>query len=158
MTLPDSSAVDEALVQRLETDPDLAALIPDGVSWDVAPPNVTTCITVSLVEAVDDWSFQAAEGSGEERLVYEVLAITMDTSGEDSVRTAAARIHTLLHGETVLTIAGFDCLAMLRQGRVHRTRVDLLSDVRWMQRGGRYQVIVQPLVSGEEITHGATTR
>jgi hypothetical protein len=144
VTLPDSSAVDEALLQALRTDTTLAALMPGGVYWDVGPSNLQAFVAVSLIEASDRYTFQAANGEELETLTYEVKAVVLETSGQDALRPAAARIHEILQGG-LLTIDGFDCLAVLRQGRIRRTSVDLLNDLRWLHRGGRYQVTVQPL-------------
>jgi hypothetical protein len=143
--LPDSSAVDEAIIQRLSGDAALAALMPDGVYWDVAAGNAQAFVTVSLVDSQDQYLFEAAQGEEIETLTYEAKAWVLDTSGQASVREAAARIHQLLHGEALPVIDGFACLAILRRGRVRRTYVDTINDVRWLQRGGRYQVTVQPL-------------
>jgi hypothetical protein len=144
-SLPDSSAVDEAIVQRLSGDPALAALMPDGVYWDVAAGNAQAFVTVSLIDASDQYLFDAASGEEIETLTYEAKAWVLDTSGQSALRAAAARIHQLLHGEALPVIEGFACLAILRRGRVRRTYVDTINDVRWLQRGGRYQVTVQPL-------------
>jgi hypothetical protein len=144
MSLPDSSAVDEALIQHLSGDAPLAALLPGGVHWDVAPANRTAFVVVSLVDAVDADGFQAPAGEATETLIYEVTAVVADSSGQAALRPAAARLHEVLQG-ALFPIEGFDCLAVLRQGRQRRTVVDPINDVRWLQRGGRYQVTVQPL-------------
>jgi hypothetical protein len=147
--LPDSSAVDEALVQVLAADAALEGLVPEGVYWDIAPPNVRLFVSVSLVDSQDRWIFGAHEGEGEETLLYEVKVMTQDTTGEDALRAAAARVHQLLQVDGLGAIPGFECQSVLRQGRVRRTMVDPTSDVRYLQRGGRYQVVVQPLPAAD---------
>jgi hypothetical protein len=143
VSFSDSSAVDEAIIQHLRADAELAGLLPDGVFWDVAPPNATAFVVVSLVDAVDGATFDAVAGGADEVLTYDVLAMVSDSSGEAVLRRAAARLREVLQG-AVLPIDGFDCLAVLRAGRRRHTVVDPINDVRWLQRGGRYQVTVQP--------------
>ena len=145
MTMPDDGAVDEALIQRLSTDAALSALMPHGVYQDVAPPNATAFVIVSLVDGSDTYVFgPGAESLGTVTLLYDVRAVGLETSGEASVRPAAVRIRELLQGE-LLDIDGFECLAVLRQRRISQNRVDPINDVRWLHRGGRYEVTVQPL-------------
>ena len=163
MPLPDSSLIDEAVVQTLETDSALKAIIAAGVFWNFAPPNVTTFVSVALVDHQDDWHFNATEGDETERLVYEVVAVTLESSGEAGMREAAARIHDLLHGDGIGDVAGFNVMAVLRRRRIRETRIDVVNDLRWMYRGGQYEVTVQPLPIlltrvEQEQPHGATTR
>jgi hypothetical protein len=59
------------------------------------------------------------------------------------VKTAAARIHTLLQLGT-LTATGYTLMRLARLERVRYTEVDEDTDARWQHRGGHYEVMVSP--------------
>lgn len=138
--MPDSSAVDNALVAKLSGDATLMGLIPGGVFFDYSPANVTQVVIVSQLAHEDAYQFR---GSAWERFVYVVKAVALSTSGAN-VASAAARIHTLLQDGT-LTITGYGLMVMQRLERVRYTEVDQDNDQRWQHRGGQYEVFVSPL-------------
>jgi hypothetical protein len=138
--MPDSSAVDEALSAKLLADATLRSLMPGGVYFDFTKAGVTQAVVISQLAHEDAYQFQ---GSAWERFVYLVKAVEQSSTGSN-VRTAAARIHTLLQDGT-LSAAGYGLMVMQRLERVRYTEVDQDSDARWQHRGGQYEVLVQPL-------------
>lgn len=138
--MADSSAVDAALVALLSGDATLAALMTDGVFFDIAQSGATKFVVISQVIHEDDYTFS---GSFVERFTFLVKAVERSTSGT-TVKTAAARIHTLLQDAT-LTVTGYGSMLCRRQERVRYTEVDEIDrDIRWQHRGGRYEVWVNP--------------
>lgn len=138
--MPDSGAVDAAIVARLAGDTALMALMKDGVYFDVAASGKTKFVIVSLATSVDDHEFC---GTAFEESTYLVKAVTLGTSGTE-VRTAAARIHVLLQNAP-LTVSGYANVLLRRSEYVRYTEVDDVdNDIRWQHRGGRYDVWVSP--------------
>ena len=139
--MPDSSAIDTALVTALAADAALHTLMPDGVHFDQAPAGATRFVIVSLIDATDEGMFG---GRAFEEAVYLVKAVALSTTA-GNVRAAAARIDALLE-DGALTIPGFVLMRLQRDGRVRTTEVDEQNpDIRWEHRGGRYQLQAQPL-------------
>jgi hypothetical protein len=144
--MPESSDVDQALIDLLLADATLMALAPDGVFMDEAGKslatggNATRFVIVSLVDETDEPMFQ---GTAFEDALYLVKAVALSTAG-GNVKAAAARIHALLHfGD--LTVAGYGLMVMRRRSRIRLTDVDQVDpSIRWFHRGGRYQVMVAP--------------
>jgi hypothetical protein len=138
--MPESAAIDEALVDLLQGDATLTGLMPDGVYWDAGPPNATRLVIVALVSQVDTPSF---DGRAFEEATYRVKAVALSkvANANTDVRAAANRIDALLERGT-LTAAGYDLMVMQRVGeRIHTTEVDDLDpSIRWYHRGGEYQV------------------
>lgn len=142
--MPDSSDIDVALVAKLQGDATLTALMPDGVWVDEAPAGKQAFVIVSLVSALDTPIF---EGRGTEDALYLVEARELSTVGVSRIKAAAARIDALLQLGT-LTIAGYGFQVMRRTERVRMTEIDDVdSSIRWLRRGGRYQVIVAPVLT-----------
>lgn len=138
--MPDSGAVDAAIVARLAGDATLMGLMTDGVYFDVAASGKTKFVIVSLTTSFDDHEFC---GTAFEEVTYLVKAVTLGTSGAE-VRAAAARIHALLQG-VQLTVAGYTNALLRRTEYVRYTEVDDVdNDIRWQHRGGRYEVWVSP--------------
>ena len=136
--MPDSSAVDSAVISRLLGDATLQGLMPDGVFWDIAAPGKTRFVIVSQVIHEDEASFTQ---TAFERFTYLVKAVENSSSGAN-ILAAAARIHVLLHDAT-FTVTGYGLMASHRIERVRFTEVDDLNAyVRWQHRGGRYEVEV----------------
>lgn len=138
--MADTSDVDAALVAKLLADPTLAGLLPDGVYFDLAKPSAERFILVRHQAHQDIPAF--GQGSVYERIEYEVTAWVTSTSGAD-VKTAAARIHTLLE-DGALAPTGYRLMTMHRIGRERTTDYDPDADRRWQFRGGVYLVEVQP--------------
>lgn len=145
--MPDSSDVDQALIDRLLGDATLMALAPDGVFFDeagkslVTGGNATRFVIVSLIDANDEPMF---EGTAFEDCLYLVKYVAQSTVAGANPKAAAARIQALLHlGD--LTIPAYGLMVMRRQSRVRMTEVDEQDEtIRWWHRGGRYQVMVAP--------------
>jgi hypothetical protein len=140
--MPESAAIDEALIDLLNGDTELRATMPDGAFFDAAPPDKTRFVVVTL-ESHDDGS--AFQMHAFEDLVYAVEAVALTTvaNANRDVRTAAARIDTLLdHG--ALDAPGYELMVMQRTGdRIRLTEVDDLdSTIRWYHRGWRYQIMM----------------
>jgi hypothetical protein len=136
----DSSAIDNALIALLGSDPELLQLCPNGVYYDEAPPGSTRFVIVSLVQEVDVDVFG---GNGYEDALYTVEARMLSNSAGD-IRSAAARIHTLLQDQP-LVAEGFTYMAMYRETRVRITEVDEVDvSIRWNRRGGHYRVQMTP--------------
>jgi len=142
--MADSSAVDAALLSKLQNDATLMALMTDGVYFDEAPQGATKFVIVQQMNH-DDTYVQGAATSALEEAVYLVKAVALDTSGAD-VKTAAARIDTLLHGGTI-TPTGYSLMNLRRwtggNNRVRMTEDDDQNDQRWQHRGFLYEVMVQ---------------
>lgn len=140
---PDSSLIDAALVTLLSNDAQLKSIMPDGVYFDEAPPNLRNFVIVSLF-AEDDR--QAFDGRIVDDALYVVKAVSFGTSGS-AVKAAAFRIDQLLENQT-LVVAGFGCAAMFRESRIRYPEVDDLDpNIRWQHRGGHYRVQMTPTPS-----------
>ena len=138
--MPDSGAIDAALVTKLFGDATLMALTPDGVFIDVAATGGTRFVIVSLVTAFDE---PMLGGRAYEEAEYLVKAVHQSTSPA-SVRSAAARIDVLLDNQP-LTVTGYEHMVTRRVERVRFTEVDEVNqDTRWQHSGGRYAVSVSP--------------
>jgi len=138
--MADSSAVDAALMVKLSSDATLLSLMTNNVHFDIAPTGSTKFVIVSQQAHEDEYQFG---GSAWERFIYLVKAVAKDTSG-DSVKQAAARIHTLLQDQS-LTVTGYGVMNMQRTERIRYTEIDDATDARWQHRGGLYSVMVQPV-------------
>jgi hypothetical protein len=148
--MSDSSAIDQAVIEKLLADAPLRALMPDGVFWDKAGASLLTnghatrFVFVSFVDERDELMFG---GRAYEDGLYLVKASARSDSGGD-VRAAAARIDAILHGGD-LAIDGYRLMIMQRESRIRLTEDDPgdLSK-EWQHRGGRYQVMARaPLVA-----------
>src|SRR5262245_25549194 len=128
---PDSSDIDAALVTKLGSDSALLALMPNGVYFDLAPPNSTRFVLVSLVEEADIRRF---EGRSHEDILYQVKAVGLSKTGSPTpdMKGATARIDVLLE-QTLLPVTGYQPMAVFRETRVRYTEVDDLDPtVRWL--------------------------
>lgn len=133
---PDSSIIDEVLLQRLLSDAQLKSLCPDGVWWDAADEKSQRFVIVSLADHSDEPVFG---GRGWEDSLYLVKAVMLNSAG-GSVRAAAARIDALLN-EWNTDVPNFGHLSAHREARVRITERDSEnSAIRWLHRGGRYRV------------------
>lgn len=142
--MPDSSAIDQALVDTLRADATLTTLMPGGVWMDEGPAGLTQFIIVSLVSGDDTPIF---EGRGVEDVRYMVKAVERSSVPTKNIKAAAARIDALLELGT-LTIAGYAFQVMRRESRIRTTEVDDADNsIRWAHRGGQYQVVVAPILT-----------
>jgi len=144
MSLHDSGEIDNALVQRLQNDATLMAMLPDGVHFDEGPQGLEHFALVSLVDAQIAWQMDVAqERRAAERCEYIVKAVMLNTSSANA-REAAARIDELLE-DMPLTISGFACVEIYRLRRIRDTEVDSVdASIRWQHRGGYYRITAAP--------------
>jgi hypothetical protein len=141
---PDSSVVEEALMEKLRSDPQLKALCPDGVWWDSGDEKSKRFVVCSLVDHSDVAVFAEEGKSGRawEDNLFLVKAVMLNSAG-GSVRAAAARIDALLNDQTLEVGEGLGFMAMFRERRIRITETDSEnSAVRWLHRGGHYRVQV----------------
>ena len=138
----DATEVERALIGKLAADATLAALLPDGVYYDLAPIGATRFALVSL---------SSSRGLGElndgdtlRALVYLVKAVAKGADA-DPIAAADARITALLdHGDLDLPAAA-GC-TLMRLGWVDRVRyTETAAGETWQHRGARYEVTVTPL-------------
>jgi hypothetical protein len=133
---PDSSIVDQALIDRLLGDAQLKAICPDGVWWEVGDEKSQRFVVVSIVDHDDVPVFG---GRAWENTLYLVKAVMLNSAG-GSVRAAAARIDSLLENWNS-DLPDFGHLSAHREGRIRITEQDSEnSAIRWLHRGGRYRV------------------
>jgi hypothetical protein len=139
--MPDSSAIENALIAKLLADTALMAITSDGVFWDEAAPGNTKFVIVSLVDEHDEMQFG---GRSFEDALFLVKAVALSTSGAN-IQTAAARIDAVLDGGT-LAPSGYTLMVMQREARVRATEVDAVDPaIRWQHRGGHYRVMMAPV-------------
>lgn len=143
--MPDSTAIDTALVARLSGDATLTGLLPDGVYFDIAAQGKKNFAIVSLVIAFDRGRMAVAgKRRASEELLYMVKAVTFGSSGA-AAGQAAARIDALLE-DAPLVIPGFTCHSIHRIERIRDTEDDDAdASIRWQHRGGRYRLLVSAL-------------
>jgi hypothetical protein len=137
---PYASDIDQAIVARLATDAELAALLPDGVWVDVPPIGAQRYAIVSLIDHDDVDQLQT---TAYEVFSYLIKAVALHTSGADVVRSASSRMHDLLQGAPIAA-PGYAPMACRRTQYLRTTEVDDVTDVRWQHRGGYYDVWVSP--------------
>lgn len=139
-----SSDVDAAVVQRLVTDPTLAALMPDGVYFNVARKDATRFVVLELLTHTDTYgfNFEAWELFG-----YQVKAVSLNSTGSD-VNAAAARIRELLTDAVDMPIPGYRVMQSKRTTAIRYLDVDAENpSIRWQHRGGLYDVQVTTFTS-----------
>jgi hypothetical protein len=139
--MADSCEIDSAIVARLQNDPALQDLLPDGVYIDLAPQGSHAFTLVSVQAAHDDAAFAApASRRVLEDVQYLVKAVVRQSSGT-TAKHAAARIDALLE-DAPLTIPGYTCLQLSRVERLRRTEADDVDpSIVWQHRGGFYRVL-----------------
>jgi methyl coenzyme M reductase beta subunit len=138
---PDASAIDAAILAKLQNDSELLAVMPDGVWFDEAPVNSRQFVIVSLIDERDVPMFAARAF---ENALYLVKAVSLGTSGQP-VKTAAARIDALLDRQP-LVAEGYGWMTTIREQRVRELEVDDVDNaVRWQHRGGEYRVFMSPI-------------
>ena len=139
--MPETGAIREALIDLLQGDAALMAVMPDGVYYDAGPPNATRLVVVSLISGVDAPGF---DGRAFEDLLYQVKAVALTTvaNANADARTAAARIDELLERGT-LVAEGYTPMVAQRVEPLDEVEVDDLDPtIRWFHRGGTYQLVM----------------
>lgn len=145
--MPDSSLIGNAIVTKLGADTTLLSYVPNGVYFDLAPPDMTRFVVVSLASAVDE---QVFGGRAAEDGIYLVEArIRGDTTAErTAAREAAARIDALLDPQppnlpATLSVSGYALMTMHREEPIRLTeRDDVDATILWHRRGGQYRVVM----------------
>lgn len=132
-----SSDLDVAVLTALQASAALAAVCPDGVHWDPAPPGLLRFVVLSQLEADD--SYVLGGGWLRERVLYLVKAVAQDTSSAD-LAAAEDAIETALHDAGGLSAPGYAIQLCERLEYVRYTEIDEITDLRWQHRGGQYQV------------------
>ena len=135
--MPESSAIDSALIAKLSSDATLAALATNGVYFDEAPQGSRSFVIVSLMDEDDAQHF--GQRSFEDALyLVKAVVITTVANANTVIRDAANRIDALLE-QTTLTATGYMPMACYREARLRLTEVDEVDPtVRWYHRGGQY--------------------
>jgi len=135
----DPNEVERAVIGKLAADAELAALLPGGVFYDLAPQGTTQFVLVSLSTSRGMPEFDDRDTF--RQFVYLVKAVAQ---GPSSAPTAAAdaRIQALLDlGTLDLSAAGCELLVMRWVDRVRFTEATGAAEV-WQHRGARYEVTV----------------
>ena len=140
----DGSELDTAVVNRLSGDATLAALLPDGVWIDEAPPGAQRFVLVHVFPARDDeGAVFDGDGRGFEMVRYVVSAVGVTTAiSGPQIKDAAARIDALLHRQ-MLTVPGYPPDVTLARTMRFRPPVAVDSgdgSIRWYVRGGEYEL------------------
>lgn len=142
--MSDSSAIDNALVDKLRDDATIAAFGLDGVFFGKADPGCTKFIVVSLATSHDEPMFLARAW---EDLNYLVKAVVLND--EDGLaRDVAARIDEVLDPQPPAARATLDVQGyrLMKMGRIDRVRYPDPDpndpSIVWQHRGGHYQVMV----------------
>ena len=140
--MPDSAAIDAAIVAMLGSDQALLGYMPNGVYFGQAPPGSTRYVLVSLIDASDEAVFG---GRAIEDYLFLIKAVELSTSVAN-VRAAAARIDALLEDQEVgigspIAVAGYACMACYRERRVRFPERDEADpSLIWQHMGGEYRV------------------
>lgn len=147
--MPDSSAIDSAVIGLLQNDATLKALMPAGVYYQIAPPDSKQFVIVSIVESADQIMFG---GRAWESVLYLVKAVEFSspTVHNSNAKAAADRIDVLLDPQppappAALTITGYGVLNVQREGRrIRDTETDSVdATIHWAHRGAHYRVLAE---------------
>lgn len=144
--MPDSAAVDSAIVAKLLADTAAGGVMTyatDGVFIDEAAQTSKHFVIVSLVDEHDEQQFG---NRAYEESLYLVKFVDLSTSSSNA-KAAAARIDALLDPGGAggsLTVSGFTLMTMYRDSRlVPQVEVDEVdASLRWQHRGANYRVVV----------------
>jgi hypothetical protein len=146
--VPDASAVDTAVITALASDATLAALLPGGVHFGLAPQGTTSFALVTIDETAEISVFAEVPAARRaiEAITYAVQAVVL-TSAMAPATEAAARIDALL-ADQPLTVPGYGWLSTVRVERIRDPGELDPTDksLRWQHHGGRYRVQVTPSV------------
>jgi hypothetical protein len=131
------SAVDTAVITKLQGAAAVTAAAPGGVYWDVAPDGVTFPVVILSLQAHDDeYSAPLQGGAHIEIGRYMVKAVGPGTNSTQ-VANAAAAIYAALHKQ-LLTITGLSHMLCIRESRLRYVEVE--GAQRFQHRGGIYAV------------------
>ena len=139
--MPDSSAVDAAIVAKLAGDATLMALTPHGVYFDLAPEGSSAFVLVAQLTHHEEPLLQGK--TAWEEFTYLVKAVAPGSSA-DVAKAAAARIHEVLE-DALLMPDGYVDMRCARVERIRAQEIDDINELRWNHRGGHYEVWVTPV-------------
>jgi hypothetical protein len=140
--MPETAAIDEALVDLLQGDAALYTVMPDGVYWGAGPPHATRLVVVTRLGQVDAPTLGG--GHAYEDIAYRIRAVALSTlpNANADARAAEARIEALLGGGT-LAAPGYTLMVARRIAPLHETTADVADPaILWLERGGDYQVMM----------------
>lgn len=133
------SAVDDAVVAKLQADVVLGGLAPGGVHWGAAPEGTAVpfvLVTLQLGETVDEQG-----GTAHTRDRYQVKAV--DRAIEKTAAVAAANRIDVLLDYQALTVAGQSHMVTLGRDRFVLPPERIGSDL-WQHVGRDYEVWSDP--------------
>jgi hypothetical protein len=137
--MSDSSAIVNAVMQKLGADLELLALVPNGIHEDVGPVSAQRFVVVSQIIATDTAVLHQGRVIEDALLLVEARVRTAGADASTAAQ-AAARIDALLEDGT-LDVPGYQLRSMVREEFVRGTEVDEVDpSIRWKRRGGRYRV------------------
>jgi hypothetical protein len=132
------SAVDTAVITKLQGAAAVTAAAPGGVYWDVAPDTVENFPVVIISLRAHNDTYEMGGGHFEVGR-YAVKAVGIGTNSSQ-VANAAAAIHAALHNQTI-TAAGYTHMLCHRdptEGRIRYVEVD--GSQRFQHQGAVYAV------------------
>jgi hypothetical protein len=133
-----AATITTAILQTLQGDPALAALLPDGAWFAEAPPGSTQFVIVQLISAANVPMFG---GPAFKDCVYLVEARALMSAGVD-VNAAYARIVDLFT-DTPLAIDGYGTALIQFEEDVEMVEVDDVDpSIRWSRCGGHLHVMI----------------
>jgi hypothetical protein len=137
----DATEVERALIGKLSADPALAAALPDGVYYDLAPLGSTKFVIVSL--SASRGLYEINDGETLRAFIYVVKGVALGTAS-NSVAAADKRIQELIDRQPLdlPPEAGASLMVARWVDRIRYTE-NLNNDV-WQHRGGRYEITVTP--------------
>jgi hypothetical protein len=153
-----SSAISSALINKLEADPTLMALTPDGVFYGVAGASRVTggtakrFVIVSLVIGTNVLEF--SQRSKQEALYLVEARVRSDSVANPITRVhdAAERIDALLDPQppaapATLTIPGYHLMGMYQEEPTEDIEFDEGdASIQWDRCGGRYRIWAAPIL------------
>jgi hypothetical protein len=136
----DATEVERALIGKLAGDATLAAVLTDGVYYDVAPIGSTRFAIVSLSSSRG--LYELNDGETFRALIYIVKAVVLGSASAD-VAAADKRIQELVDRQPLdVSAAGAELMVAHWIDRIRYTET-VNNDV-WQHRGARYEITVTP--------------
>jgi len=133
--------VERALIGKLTADPALAAALPDGVYYDLAPLGSTRFVIVSLSSSRA--LYEINDGETLRAFIYVVKGVALG-SASDAVAAADKRIQELIDRQPLdlPPEAGATLMVARWVDRIRFTE-NANNDI-WQHRGARYEITVTP--------------
>jgi hypothetical protein len=138
----DATEVERALIGKLAADATLAALLTDGVYYDIAPIGSTRFAIVSL--STSRGLDEINDGETFRALIYVIKAVVLG-SASTTVAGADKRIQELVDRQPLdlPPAAGAELMVARWVDRIRYTET-IANDV-WQHRGARYEITVTPI-------------